>query len=360
MSYNKNIENEKQNPVIIEESTISTSAVTTVADSINISRAVENDKYIHSEKHSSEVFQLPIRHTTNETAENLLPVIGKSMFAISDESELADIATVVRGNDDGSAIANVIKQDEHIAIPPVIASKNQLSDHLCIKNLTTKSNEIKPTDAEKADVVGDGTQLSHFAKEPCAEIATTQTVTVLEITTSKPPIPPTPPSSPTSPTLAMSMQSGATHLTHTSSDTTLSVQSQMCPNQQQQKMRSYHDTKQTTMWSKDSVLGSSGSISIDKSVINTKTTVLSRHTGAITKTGACSVTVSPCSLRKGSDPISALPRRVSFPKSDNELVTGYLEPANPWGQGKWLLNLEILINNDILYCNILLQYNFFY
>uniref|UniRef100_A0A034V9K0 Protein phosphatase 1 regulatory subunit 37 n=1 Tax=Bactrocera dorsalis TaxID=27457 RepID=A0A034V9K0_BACDO len=349
MSYNKNIENEKQNPVIIEETTISTAAVTTLADSINISKTVENEKCIDSEKHSSEDFQLPIRHTTYEITKNLVPVIGKSMFAISDESELASIATV-RGNDDGSAITNVIKQDDHAAIPPVVSSKNQPSDHLCIKNLTTKSNEIRPTDAVKADVVGDGTQMSHFAKEPCAETTTTNKVTVLEITTSKPPIPPTPPSSPSSPTLAMSMQSGATHLTHTSSDTTLSVQSQMCPNQQQQKMRSYHDTKQTTMWSKDSVLGSSGSISIDKSAINVKTTVLSRHAGAITKTGACSVTVSPCSLRKGSDPISALPRRVSFPKSDNELVTGYLEPANPWGQACLVKSISEIAELYVMSC----------
>lgn len=336
MSYNKNIGNEKQNPVIIEESAISTSAVTTVDDSINISTAIENDKCIQSEKQSSEAFQLPILLTTNETTENLAPIIGKYMFAVSDDNELAGKATVVSGIEERSVITNVTKQDEHVAIPPIIASKSQPdiyqpSDHLCIKNLATKSNEIRAMDVEKADVVGDGTQMSHFAKETCAKIASTKTVNIPAIT-SKPPIPPTPPSSPTSPILAMPIQSGATHLTHTSSDPTLSVQ--MCSNQQQQKMRSYHDTKQTTMWSKDSVLGSSGSVSSDKASINTKTTVLSRHTGAITKTGACSVTVSPCSLRKGSDPISTLPRRVSFPKSDNELVTGYLEPANPWGQGK--------------------------
>lgn len=29
-------------------------------------------------------------------------------------------------------------------------------------------------------------------------------------------------------------------------------------------------------------------------------------------------------------------RRVSFPENDSELVTGYLEPANPWATGKFL------------------------
>lgn len=28
-------------------------------------------------------------------------------------------------------------------------------------------------------------------------------------------------------------------------------------------------------------------------------------------------------------------RRVSFPVNDNDLVTGYLEPANPWASGNF-------------------------
>lgn len=32
-------------------------------------------------------------------------------------------------------------------------------------------------------------------------------------------------------------------------------------------------------------------------------------------------------------------RRVSFPENDAELVTGYLEPANPWATGEWFLLL---------------------
>lgn len=30
-------------------------------------------------------------------------------------------------------------------------------------------------------------------------------------------------------------------------------------------------------------------------------------------------------------------RKVSFPVHDNELVTGYLEPANPWASSKFFL-----------------------
>ncbi|KAM7353513.1 uncharacterized protein ACRADG_005545 isoform 1-T5 [Cochliomyia hominivorax] len=51
---------------------------------------------------------------------------------------------------------------------------------------------------------------------------------------------------------------------------------------------------------------------------------------SVIKSGTVSASVSPSMVRKSSDSAVLLPRRVSFPKSDNELVTGYLEPANPW------------------------------
>jgi hypothetical protein len=37
------------------------------------------------------------------------------------------------------------------------------------------------------------------------------------------------------------------------------------------------------------------------------------------------------------------PRKVSFPEEDDDLVTGYLEPANPWEYGKPVnqFNLQI-------------------
>lgn len=34
-------------------------------------------------------------------------------------------------------------------------------------------------------------------------------------------------------------------------------------------------------------------------------------------------------------PPGALPLRVNFPANDNHLVTGYLEPANPWRHGEY-------------------------
>uniref|UniRef100_A0A1A9URL9 Uncharacterized protein n=1 Tax=Glossina austeni TaxID=7395 RepID=A0A1A9URL9_GLOAU len=51
---------------------------------------------------------------------------------------------------------------------------------------------------------------------------------------------------------------------------------------------------------------------------------------SVVKSGTMSESASPNLIRKTSASTVSLPRRVSFPKSDNELVTGYLEPANPW------------------------------
>ena len=58
------------------------------------------------------------------------------------------------------------------------------------------------------------------------------------------------------------------------------------------------------------------------------------YNSSVIKTGTVSASASPNMVRKTSDSSVLLPRRVSFPKSDNELVTGYLEPANPWEHGK--------------------------
>lgn len=44
-------------------------------------------------------------------------------------------------------------------------------------------------------------------------------------------------------------------------------------------------------------------------------------------------------------------RRVSFPDNDSELVTGYLEPANPWATGELLLTC-----NFWLYCDLTNMY----
>lgn len=39
-------------------------------------------------------------------------------------------------------------------------------------------------------------------------------------------------------------------------------------------------------------------------------------------------------------------RRVSFPENDSELVTGYLEPADPWACGKYSFSIDIYIDSD--------------
>lgn len=53
-----------------------------------------------------------------------------------------------------------------------------------------------------------------------------------------------------------------------------------------------------------------------------------------TNSSATGCTESPVLGRRKSSTVALMPRRVSFPKSDSELVTGYLEPANPWQHGK--------------------------
>lgn len=61
------------------------------------------------------------------------------------------------------------------------------------------------------------------------------------------------------------------------------------------------------------------------------------YTGRRPRFGTGNVPLSPYILIDGRKLRSALllrkkrqPRRVSFPSNDNHLVTGYLEPANPW------------------------------
>lgn len=58
-------------------------------------------------------------------------------------------------------------------------------------------------------------------------------------------------------------------------------------------------------------------------------------------------TLAPC-LRSPSENLKVKePRKVSFPEEDSRLVTGYLEPANPWEYGKLLLHL-ILCERSIV------------
>lgn len=102
--------------------------------------------------------------------------------------------------------------------------------------------------------------------------------------------------------------------------------------QQRQKIKIYHDARQTAVWRTDSLasnpnstmcpdFGSSGAAG--------------GGTGALGVRGIILSTAPSLLQRKASDSSltsSSIPRRVSFP--ENQLVTGYLEPADPWKQGK--------------------------
>lgn len=50
-------------------------------------------------------------------------------------------------------------------------------------------------------------------------------------------------------------------------------------------------------------------------------------------------TLAPCLRSPSENREVKEPRKVSFPEEDSRLVTGYLEPANPWEYGKLLLHL---------------------
>lgn len=56
--------------------------------------------------------------------------------------------------------------------------------------------------------------------------------------------------------------------------------------------------------------------------------------------------VPPSCLRNGSNSNNSpvvKNTRVSFPDDERDLVTGYLEPANPWDVGEYRLILHILL-----------------
>jgi hypothetical protein len=48
--------------------------------------------------------------------------------------------------------------------------------------------------------------------------------------------------------------------------------------------------------------------------------------------------ISPCLRSRSENQKVKETRKVSFPEEDRLLVTGYLEPANPWEYGKPLLH----------------------
>lgn len=71
------------------------------------------------------------------------------------------------------------------------------------------------------------------------------------------------------------------------------------------------------------------------------------HVTRRSRFGTSNVALSPYILIDGRKLRSSLalskkklPRRVNFPTNDNHLITGYLEPANPWkfGEDKCILH----------------------
>ncbi|KRJ97467.1 uncharacterized protein LOC6527061 isoform X3 [Drosophila yakuba] len=105
--------------------------------------------------------------------------------------------------------------------------------------------------------------------------------------------------------------------------------------QQRHKIKIYHDAKQTAVWRTDSLAS------------NPSSTMCPDFVSSGSGSGAGGGVSGPLGLpprgiilstapsllqRKSSDSslTSSIARRVSFP--DNQLVTGYLEPANPWKQ----------------------------
>lgn len=116
--------------------------------------------------------------------------------------------------------------------------------------------------------------------------------------------------------------------------------------QQRHKIKIYHDAKQTAVWRTDS-LASNPSSTICPDFVSSGSGGVAGGVGGTVAGGGVTgalglpprgiiLSTAPSLLqRKSSDSslTSSIARRVSFP--DNQLVTGYLEPANPWKQGEF-------------------------
>ncbi|KAI8119371.1 hypothetical protein CVS40_9252 [Lucilia cuprina] len=132
-----------------------------------------------------------------------------------------------------------------------------------------------------------------------------ESVTAAETATVTSPLPPLPPG-------LNQMPIAGSHLPHICSEPTFGVQLRNRNTEDQQQNKSTSSTKAG---------GSARDWRPNTSALNYSSVI---------KSGTVSASASPNMVRKTSDSSVLLPRRVSFPKSDNELVTGYLEPANPW------------------------------
>ncbi|KAH8260805.1 hypothetical protein KR038_000678 [Drosophila bunnanda] len=99
--------------------------------------------------------------------------------------------------------------------------------------------------------------------------------------------------------------------------------------QQRQKIKIYHDARQTAVWRTDSLASNPNSTMCPDFISSAGSATAG---GGLGVRGIILSTAPSLLQRKVSDIslTSNIPRRVSFP--ENQLVTGYLEPADPWKQ----------------------------
>ncbi|KAH8282584.1 hypothetical protein KR054_008552 [Drosophila jambulina] len=103
--------------------------------------------------------------------------------------------------------------------------------------------------------------------------------------------------------------------------------------QQRQKIKIYHDARQTAVWRTDSLASNPNSTMCpDFGSSGGSAAAGGTGIGGLGVRGIILSTAPSLLQRKASDIslTSTIPRRVSFP--ENQLVTGYLEPADPWKQ----------------------------
>ncbi|XP_070075766.1 uncharacterized protein [Drosophila takahashii] len=123
--------------------------------------------------------------------------------------------------------------------------------------------------------------------------------------------------------------------------------------QQRQKIKIYHDAKQTAVWRTDS-LASNPSSTMCPDFVNSRAGA--EGTGGtaapmgLPMRGIILSTAPSLLQRKSSESslTSSIARRVSFP--DNELVTGYLEPANPWKQVCLVKSISEIVDQYVQSC----------
>ncbi|KAH8409880.1 hypothetical protein KR009_000299 [Drosophila setifemur] len=126
--------------------------------------------------------------------------------------------------------------------------------------------------------------------------------------------------------------------------------------QQRKKIKSYHDAKQTAVWRTDSLVSNPNSTMCP----DTASSGAGVGSGGGGRIGSVSeglpirgiiLSTAPSLLQRissDSSLTSTIPRRVSFP--DNQLVTGYLEPANPWKQVCLVKNIADVVDQYVQSC----------